>query len=485
MKIEIINYLLEANILLLLSGAVYYMLLHNQHTFKLKRYFLLLSTMSALLIPLIQIALPAVESSILSTGIPTIILEPFSIEQTNATATFSWDRMINYTLVAYLIIASIILGTFLYQLIDLWKIKKIKSNKIAKKNGCTIITTNKPYPSFSFFNLIFLNQEETKIEQDRQKIIAHELVHAQQYHSIDMMLLMISRIIFWVNPVVWHYKRSQQETHEYLVDHEVLKTNQKEDYQSLLARITVNRHYSTGNYFAQNQTIKRINMMNEKPKKHQLARSAFAILCMLSLITFLACNDEVVSMLDSAEQTLEIPLSAQNELDQLRIGYPDEIFNYIEVNLPTDGTTVESALVGVKNIQFIEVDKTRNKAGLIVAAGDDFEKLVEYRKTEDVFDIVETQPEPKGGMEEFYKYIGQNMKYPKEAKIAGIEGRVFVQFIIDEEGELTNVQVVKGIGHGCDQEAIRVMEQASNWTPGQQKGEAVKVRMILPITYQL
>ncbi|UXP33256.1 TonB family protein [Reichenbachiella agarivorans] len=104
---------------------------------------------------------------------------------------------------------------------------------------------------------------------------------------------------------------------------------------------------------------------------------------------------------------------------------------------------------------------------------------------DEVFDIVEDQPAPPGGMAAFYKYVGQNMKYPNQARRMGIEGRVFVQFVVDKDGSITEVRAIKGIGAGCDEEAVRVLEGAPKWKPGKQRGRAVKVRMILPITFKL
>lgn len=104
---------------------------------------------------------------------------------------------------------------------------------------------------------------------------------------------------------------------------------------------------------------------------------------------------------------------------------------------------------------------------------------------ETTFEIVETMPEFPGGIEAFYKYIGNNMDYPSAARRMGIEGRVFVQFVIDKDGNVTEATAVRGIGAGCDEEAVRVLENAPKWNPGKQRGRAVKVRMIVPINFSL
>lgn len=106
-------------------------------------------------------------------------------------------------------------------------------------------------------------------------------------------------------------------------------------------------------------------------------------------------------------------------------------------------------------------------------------------EVEEIFTIVEDQPEYPGGMNAFYKYIGTNMRYPAQARRMGVEGRVFVQFVVEKDGSLSEIQVIKGIGYGCDEEALRVIKQSKKWTPGKQRGRAVKVRMILPIMFRL
>ena len=114
-----------------------------------------------------------------------------------------------------------------------------------------------------------------------------------------------------------------------------------------------------------------------------------------------------------------------------------------------------------------------------------FDEPVEEEVAEEIFTIVEDQPVPKGGMAAFYEYIGKKLKYPAQARRMGIEGKVFVEFVVDKDGTITNVKAIKGIGAGCDEEAIRVIQASPKWNPGKQRGRPVKVRMILPITFKL
>ncbi|MEM7548251.1 MAG: energy transducer TonB [Bacteroidota bacterium] len=110
----------------------------------------------------------------------------------------------------------------------------------------------------------------------------------------------------------------------------------------------------------------------------------------------------------------------------------------------------------------------------------------EEEKVDEIFLVVEEQPVPAGGFEAFYKHIYENIVYPPVARRAGIQGKVFVQFVIEKNGKLSDVKVVKGIDTLCDQEAVRAVEDAPlAWSPGKQRGKAVRTQMILPITFVL
>lgn len=102
-----------------------------------------------------------------------------------------------------------------------------------------------------------------------------------------------------------------------------------------------------------------------------------------------------------------------------------------------------------------------------------------------IFQIVEEPADFKGGMNAFYKFVQSNLKYPSQARRMNVQGRVYVQFVIERDGTLTDIQVMKGIGAGCDEEAIRVVKMSPPWNPGKQRGKAVRERRVLPIYFQL
>jgi TonB family protein len=98
---------------------------------------------------------------------------------------------------------------------------------------------------------------------------------------------------------------------------------------------------------------------------------------------------------------------------------------------------------------------------------------------------VDENPLPSGGMEGMYEYFAKNMKYPELAKEKGIEGTVVATFLVQKDGSLTDVEILRGIGGYCDEEAIRLIKSMEKWQPGKLKGEAVVTRMRIPVRFKL
>lgn len=101
-----------------------------------------------------------------------------------------------------------------------------------------------------------------------------------------------------------------------------------------------------------------------------------------------------------------------------------------------------------------------------------------------IFTHVEETAAPIGGMDAFSEFVGKRIIYPEQAKRMGIEGKVYVQFVVEKDGSLTNVNAVKGIGAGCDEEAVRIVQSAPKWKPGKQHGRPVRQKMVLPISFK-
>ena len=115
---------------------------------------------------------------------------------------------------------------------------------------------------------------------------------------------------------------------------------------------------------------------------------------------------------------------------------------------------------------------------------------VEVEKDEEedeqvIWQVVEQDPEFPGGVEALYKYIQQNIKYPQLAKENNITGRVFVTFVVEKDGSVSNVKAARDIGGGCGAEAVRVVKSMPKWSPGKQRGKAVRAAYTLPVNFTL
>ncbi len=156
----------------------------------------------------------------------------------------------------------------------------------------------------------------------------------------------------------------------------------------------------------------------------------------------------------------------------------------IEEALPPTADQLADATSGPTTAEGTGVDEviappeatgpTRQETGLEVT-----------QKPEEAFVVVEQQPEYPGGFEALRSFLGKNLRYPRSAASAGVSGRVYISFVVNTDGSLTDVQLLKGIGFGCDEEARRVVSQMPRWKPGRQSGQAVRVRYNLPITFTL
>ncbi|SNS44552.1 outer membrane transport energization protein TonB [Ekhidna lutea] len=160
-----------------------------------------------------------------------------------------------------------------------------------------------------------------------------------------------------------------------------------------------------------------------------------------------------------------------------------------ELPKPKVKKQVISAAVEIKEVEKLTKAIEQDKLEIDVQRAIDDAVSSEPLKIEVIddtpFDVVEEMPEFPGGDAALLGFIAKNIKYPKAAQRIGVEGRVTLAFVIDESGAITNIEVIRGIGAGCDEEAIRVLKLLPNYSPGKQRGVPVKVRMRLPVNFQL
>jgi periplasmic protein TonB len=173
---------------------------------------------------------------------------------------------------------------------------------------------------------------------------------------------------------------------------------------------------------------------------------------------------------ENFEEVYEIPPTEQPPPPKPKLQQP-------EIIAVPDEEELEEEIDIVLDVEITEDTRVEKIVDLVL---DEPEEEVE-----EVFLIVEDQPQPRGGMSAFYKFLSDYIKYPESARRVGISGRVFVEFVVDKDGSITQARVVKGIGGGCDEEAVRVVNLAPKWKPGKQRGRAVKVRMTVPVYFKL
>ena len=113
------------------------------------------------------------------------------------------------------------------------------------------------------------------------------------------------------------------------------------------------------------------------------------------------------------------------------------------------------------------------------------QKTVVAKKKKKVFDVVEQMPEYPGGQAALFEYLSKNIKYPADNEKKKVEGKVFVTFVVDSDGKITDVSLLKKVFPSLDAEAIRVISAMPNWIPGRQKGQAVRVKYTVPIMFRL
>ncbi|MCK9220160.1 MAG: TonB family protein [Bacteroidales bacterium] len=165
---------------------------------------------------------------------------------------------------------------------------------------------------------------------------------------------------------------------------------------------------------------------------------------------------------------------------------PEALVEKVRFTAPVvvEDTTIETGLVSMDDL---------NKKGntevptedVVVEVKEEGPKVIETPVQAEIFTVVEEQPGYPGGDEARIGFLKQNIKYPDEAKELGIQGKVFVTFVVEADGSITDVRVLRGIGGGCDAEAIRVVKSMPRWVPGKQRGVPVRVQFTLPIKFTL
>jgi TonB family protein len=319
-----------------------------------------------------------------------------------------------------------LIGAIGAALVFLFKLGKIiyiiiRSPK-KKMPGYTAVFTGKEHGSYSFFNYAFFPDENVS-----EEIVRHEMSHIAHHHSADILFVELMMIIQWFNPFIYLYKRELQSLHEYMADRDVVATGiDKQNYMMLiLQQCTAVDFSNMSNNFSFLLTKKRIKMITQSKKAKGVVIKALLTLPLFALLLFANCK------------------SNGNEK-------------------PADKKAVEAT-------------ETVETQAVETVVNDDSE----------VYGAVEVFPEYPGGTTAMFEFIQKNLKYPESAKEKGLEGRVFIGFVVEKDGSLSSFQVLRGVCDEIDAEAVRVLKMMPKWKPGMNNGEPVRVQYTMPFKFQL
>jgi len=225
-----------------------------------------------------------------------------------------------------------------------------------------------------------------------------------------------------------------------------------------------------------------------------------AVLIMLFLTAVLIAYPYIAAYIreHSAQPEVEAPKLTTVNLDQpppitpnqppppkLDVPPPVKTIKYVASKV-TKEEVVEEQVPTQEELKQVEISTVTQEGPTEVVFEEPVQEVVQEGNDDDkIFTVVEQQPEYPGGMEAMAKFIGKNLKYPSTARRMGVDGKVFVQFVVDKEGKISDVQVIKGVSADCDKEAVRVVQMMPAWKPGKQNGKAVKARFVLPIRFKL
>ncbi|MBP5540204.1 MAG: M56 family metallopeptidase [Bacteroidales bacterium] len=288
--------------------------------------------------------------------------------------------------------------------------------------GTSLILLDDDTAPYSFFRQIVVGVRGLTDEELRC-ILAHESFHVSNLHSLDILFARLMCCLAWFNPFVWLIMRELRAVQEFQADAASIGACGREDYLHLLYRQVTGTGYGhiTNNF--QSINIKnRIVMMN-KTKTRFGAWKVLAALPVAALLLMVGCKPATEKAVDQEE----IPFEYSGE----------------DKSAPMDADT------------------------------------------DQVFQVVEVDPEFPGGMEALIKYLSENIKYPEQAKKDKIQGKVYISFVVEKDGSVADAKVLRGIGGGCDEEALRVVKGMPKWNPATVNGKPVNVQYALPVIFKL
>jgi len=455
------EYLILVNVYLLLFFGFYALLLKKETFFQLNRLYLVSAALLSFIIPLIQSSW--VKSLFITQtvhariyGSPVLVYQykpvghtPLSIGELLA--------------IIYLVGVGLLIIRFGWQLISLRKI------------------INQPAPSapYAFFNKVNLDENIT----EKDIIATHEQVHASQLHSADVLIIEAVMIVNWFNPVVYFYRFAIKHIHEFIADSYTLRNGtDKADYALLLLSQTFNspQHELVSNFFNRSLLKQRILMLQKnrsariKLIKYGLSAPMFILMLILSAAT--VNNSKAVTRVNSfASKVFQLPAnkSALVKITEIKL-------------MPPDSTVDTASLKAKINVANKKIDSNIKGRILLAringqASAISIHDTVRPKNQAPVFTAVEVEPSFPG----FYQYLESALRYPAADRLANVQGKVYVQFVVEPDGSLDDMTILRTPSQTLAAEAVRVLSASPKWNPGLQNGIAVRTQYTVPISFTL
>ena len=535
-------YFLKINVAIALFYAFYRLFFYKDTFFTWRRAALLCFFAISAVYPLLNIQTWITEQEpmvAMADLYADIVLPEFTITPEQATS--DWKTLLLQTVgFAYWGMVIVLAIRFFIQLAGIIRLAfRCQKAKIGNTNVHLLRQASGP---FSFFPWIFIHPT-SHTEDELSEILTHEQTHANQWHSIDVLVSEIVCIFCWFNPFAWLMKREIRTNLEYLADNRVLETgHDSKAYQYHLLGLSHHKAAATiYNSFNVLPLKKRIKMMNKK-RTREIGRTKYLMFLPLAALLMIISNIEAVArttkemakdVIEAVEENLasnsttpemevateaipvETPISQQDK-DKLvtykgkvvdKDGKPVEGAELLidgSHKLPQDQSFVtdkngnfsfmafENAHIGViwnKNDKYmlkgIRYDQ-KERTNLKIVMDDQWQNPPSNDPNNPVFEVVEIMPEfPDGGMSGLMQFLSKNIQYPINAQKNHTQGRVTVQFVVNKDGSISEPKIIRGVDPDLDGEAIRVISLMPKWKPGMQKGQPVRVKYTVPVMFRL
>ena len=528
MLLEFLTYDLKVAVLIAVFYMFYRLMLARETFHRVNRIVLLRTALASYMLPLCVITM---HKTVKMEGLPMVTLDDLQMDAVIAESvaeTPLWQILLSTLFIIGMVV------TLSHTLMSMFRILMLikRCEKHLQSDGITIcVTENAQIAPFSWMHYIVMNRNDYEILDSA--ILAHERGHIRLHHSWDLLLVDTLTALQWFNPAMWMLRSDLRAIHEYEADGAVLSQgiNARQYQYLLITKAEGIGGYSIANGINHSALKNRITMMTNKTSKNSRMLKLLALIPIVGIT--LAINARTVTdyVYDEPQKQMPVKKGKANATVKTGSGQDIQIIEsvvtadenpqaydvekFIMKGKVFDGED-KSAIVGaVVTIQGSKKGSVTDRDGnfsLEVSVGDRIEVMYvgydtytigvskAYAKdrtymialykegtspNKDIYDQVETMPEFPGGVEKLMEYVAMNVRYPKDAEEKSIQGRVIATFVIEKDGSITGAKIVRSIDPALDAEALRVINGMPNWKPGTQKGEPVRVKYTIPISFRL